>query len=96
MRRKWVIGINVPIHWAQTGIPLNGYMKPDSIIDGNDFVAFINTRGREKMLYGTEFPTIPWGRSRDEIDARGIRPEVQTAFFAENTKRVFKWDADQG
>ena len=30
----------------------------------------INTRGREKMMFGTEFPTIPWERARDEIDAR--------------------------
>ncbi len=27
-------------------------------------VQFINTRGREKMMFGTEFPTIPWERAR--------------------------------
>ena len=32
------------------------------------FVRFINTRGREKMMFGTEFPTIPWERSREELD----------------------------
>ena len=59
-----------------------------------DFVQFINTRGREKMLYGTEYPTIPWERSRSEIDELGIRGDVAPLFFAENARRVFKWDAD--
>ena len=55
------------------------------------FVQFINTRGREKMLFGTEYPTIPWDRARDEIDGLGIRPEVAPLFFRENAERVFKW-----
>ena len=46
------------------------------------------------MMYGTEYPTIPWDRSRADIDALGIRPEVAPGFFADNARRVFKWDAD--
>jgi predicted TIM-barrel fold metal-dependent hydrolase len=59
-----------------------------------DFVQFINTRGKDKMMYGTEYPTIPWGRSRAELDELEIRPAVAPLFFAENARRVFKWDAD--
>ncbi len=59
-----------------------------------EFIQFINTRGREKMLYGTEYPTIAWDRSRAEIDTLGIRPEAAPAFFAENARRIYKWDAD--
>lgn len=58
------------------------------------FVQFINTRGREKMLYGTEYPTIPWDRSRAEIQDLGLRAEAQLAFFEDNARRVYKWDAD--
>jgi predicted TIM-barrel fold metal-dependent hydrolase len=57
-------------------------------------VQFINTRGREKMMFGTEYPTIPWDRARAEIDALQLRPEVTPLFFAENARRVYKWDAD--
>jgi uncharacterized protein len=57
-------------------------------------VQFINTRGRDKMMFGTEFPTIPWDRSRDEIDALGLRAEVAPLFFAENARRIYGWDAD--
>jgi hypothetical protein len=58
------------------------------------FVQFINTRGKEKMLFGTEYPTIPWDRARAELDEMGIRPEVAPAFYTENTRRIFQWDAD--
>ena len=34
IRRKWVRGRHVPIHWAHTGMPRKGNMKPDSRIDG--------------------------------------------------------------
>ncbi|MEX2229632.1 MAG: amidohydrolase family protein [Dehalococcoidia bacterium] len=57
-------------------------------------VQFINTRGREKMMFGTEFPTIPWDRSRDELDALGIREPVQPLFYAENARRIYDWDFD--
>jgi uncharacterized protein len=58
------------------------------------FIEFINTRGREKMLYGTEYPIIAWDRSRLEIDELGLRKESAAAFFEDNARRVFKWDAD--
>lgn len=59
-----------------------------------EFVAFINTRGREKVLFGTEYPTIPWERGREEIDALGLRPDVEPLFFADNARRFYRWDAD--
>jgi uncharacterized protein len=62
----------------------------------DSFVQFINTRGREKMLFGTEYPTIPWERARDEISRLPLRPDVEPRFFSENARRVFKWDADTG
>ena len=83
--------ISVMAHWD------NVFMSTTAVAPKywpEQFVQFINTRGKDKMLYGTEFPTIPWDRSRAEIDALGIRPEVAPAFFADNARRVFKWDAD--
>ncbi len=59
-----------------------------------ELVQFINTRGKEKMMFGTEYPTIDWRRSRDEISALGLREDIQQAFFADNARRAFAWDAD--
>ncbi len=58
------------------------------------FVQFINTRGKEKMMFGTEYPTIDWSRSREDIDALNLRPDAAFLFFAENAKRIYQWDAD--
>ncbi len=58
------------------------------------FVRFINTRGKEKMMFGTEYPTIAWQRGRQEVDELNLRENVQPLFLAENARRAYKWDAD--
>ena len=34
MRRKWVLGRQVPTHCAHSGMPRKGNMKPESRMDG--------------------------------------------------------------
>lgn len=83
--------ISVMAHWDSV------FMSTTSVAPKywpEQLVQFINTRGKDRVMYGTEFPTIPWERSREEIDGIGLRPEVAPAFFADNARRVFKWDAD--
>ena len=60
----------------------------------DNFVHFINTRGKGKMMFGTEFPTIAWDRARSEIEALGLRDDVTEAFYAGNACRAFNWDPD--
>ncbi len=83
--------LSVMAHWD------NVFMATTSVAPKywtREFVQFINTRGREKMLYGTEYPTIAWDRSRAEIADLGIREDAAALYFEENARRVFKWDAD--
>jgi len=83
--------ISVIAHWD------NVFMSCTSVAPKywpESLVQFINTRGKEKMMFGTEFPTIPWVRARDEIDALDLRPDALPLFFADNARRIFKWDAD--
>ncbi|MEX0941682.1 MAG: amidohydrolase family protein [Pseudomonadales bacterium] len=78
-------------HWD------NVYMSCTSVAPRywqDNFIQFINTRGREKMMFGTEFPTIDWTRAREEIAALDLRDNVQPLFFAENAKRAYAWAAD--
>jgi predicted TIM-barrel fold metal-dependent hydrolase len=59
-----------------------------------NFVHFINTRGREKMMFGTEYPTIDWQRGRDDVAGLGLRENVQPLFFRENACRAYDFDFD--
>jgi len=83
--------ISVIAHWD------NVFMATTSVAPKYwpaEFVHFINTRGKAKMMFGTEFPTIDWGRARSEIDDLGLRDDVQDGFFHANAAGVYKWDAD--
>ncbi|MEE9254007.1 MAG: amidohydrolase family protein [Pseudomonadales bacterium] len=78
-------------HWE------NVYMSCTSVAPRywpENLVQFINTRGREKMMFGTEFPTIDWVRGRAEVDELGLRENVAPLFLAENARKAYKWDAE--
>ena len=59
-----------------------------------NFVHFINTRGKEKMMFGTEYPTINWERSRQEIADLALRESVAESFFKGNACRAYNFDFD--
>ena len=59
-----------------------------------NFVYFINTRGKQKMMFGTEYPTIVWDRGRQEADALGLRENVKSLFFRENACRAYNYQFD--
>lgn len=83
--------ISVIAHWD------NVYMACTSVAPRYwpaEFVQFINTRGRQRMMFGTEYPTIDWERSRADLDTLGLRSEVVADFFVENARRAYNWDAD--
>ena len=85
--------IAVVAHWENVALACTSVAPkywPEALIQ------FINTRGRSKTLFGTDYPVLTWQRARAEIAERGLRPEVEPLFFAENAKRIYKWDAEAG
>lgn len=83
--------ISTIAHWD------NVYMSCTSVAPRywpDNFVAFINTRGKRKMLFGTEYPTIPWLREREEVDALGLREEVLPGFLKDNAAKAYDFDFD--
>jgi uncharacterized protein len=50
---------------------------------------FLSTYGRDKVLFGTNFPQLPLGRCAAEARALDLAPEVAAAFLAGNARRVF-------
>lgn len=92
-----LIGIHVGIPWADEMIAMA--WKHENVFIGGDahspkywpesFVKYINSYGRHKVLFGTDFPVLDFGRTMTEIDALGLKPEVRRMFLRDNAIRVF-------
>jgi len=54
-----------------------------------DFVAFMKGPGRERVMFGTNWPMLSASRCLERLDGLGLSDEVRDAFLAGNAKRVF-------
>lgn len=89
--QPWVDeAISTIAHWD------NVYLATTSVAPKywpEQLVQFINTRGKDKVMFGTEFPTIAWDRALSEIAGLPLRDDVRPLFLCENARRVYKWPA---
>lgn len=54
-------------------------------------VAFLNSRGKNKVLYGTNFPVLTHADSLAQIESLGLKEEAKNKLLWENAERVFKF-----
>ncbi len=54
-----------------------------------ELVRFINSRGQDKVLWGTDFPLIDHKESLDQIKALGLKPAAEAKLLYENAARLF-------
>ena len=50
----------------------------------------MNTYGKDKVLFGTNFPQLSLEKCVAQVRELRLSEEVQAKFFGENTRRVFK------
>jgi predicted TIM-barrel fold metal-dependent hydrolase len=50
----------------------------------------MNTYGRQKVLFGTDWPVIDPERAMRDVKDLGLRPESERALLRDNALRVFK------
>lgn len=92
-----LVGIHVGIPWADEMIAMawkheNVFIIADAHAPKywpESFVRYIDSYGRHKVMFGTDFPVLDFARYRAEVDALGLRPESRRAFLRENALRVF-------
>ncbi len=99
-----LIGIHVGIPWHEEMIAMS--WKHDNVYIGCDahspkywpesVVHYINTFGRNKCLFGTDFPVLDFERTRAEVDALGLRPESLERFLRGNAIDVYGLPEDTG
>jgi predicted TIM-barrel fold metal-dependent hydrolase len=93
-----LIGIHIGVPWTDEMIAMcwkheNIYTAGDAYAPRHwpsSFVHYANTYGREKVLFGTDWPVIDPERATKEIDDLGFRPESFACLMRANALRIFK------
>lgn len=93
-----LIGSHIGIPWTEEMIAMawkhkNVYISADAHRPRYwppAFLHYLNTYGREKVLFGTDFPILPFEQTRDDIEALDLRADVLPLFLRENARRVYK------
>jgi predicted TIM-barrel fold metal-dependent hydrolase len=92
-----LIGIHVGIPWHEEMIAMA--WKHKNVFIGCDahrpkywpesFTHYINSYGQDKVIFGTDFPVLPFKRSIDDIDGLGLKPDVRRKLMRDNTLRIY-------
>jgi len=93
-----IIGIHIGWPWVEEAIAIawkhpNVYLGSDAHSPKYwkpEFVQYVKTRGKDKVIFGTDWPVLEFGRTRQEIQDLDFPEEVQQKFFRENVVRVYK------
>ncbi|MCY4389989.1 MAG: amidohydrolase family protein [Desulfurellaceae bacterium] len=93
-----LIGIHLGYPWTEEMISVA--WKHENVYIGSDayaprhwpesFVHFINTWGKDKVLFGTDWPVIDPERAITEIEALELRPESKQKFLSDTALRLFR------
>ncbi|MEQ8345100.1 MAG: amidohydrolase family protein [Sneathiellaceae bacterium] len=93
-----LLGIHIGVPWTDEMISMA--WKHENIFIGGDayapkhwpqqLVHYANSYGREKVLWGTDWPVIDPERSVKEVAALGLRPEAHRALMRDNALRIFR------
>ncbi len=92
-----LVGIHVGIPWHDEMIAMA--WKHPNVFIGSDahsprywpesFVRYLNSYGQDKVIFGTDFPVLDFERTRAEIEALNLKPEVMRKFLRDNAIRIY-------
>jgi predicted TIM-barrel fold metal-dependent hydrolase len=93
-----LIGIHVGIPWTDEMIAMA--WKHKNVYIGCDahrpkywpeaFCKYINSFGQDKVIFGTDFPVLPFKRTIADIDELGFKPEARRKLMRDNVVRIYK------
>ena len=93
-----LLGIHIGVPWTDEMISM--CWKHENVLTAGDayapkywpesFVHYANSYGKEKVLFGTDWPVIDPERAVKEIDELGFRDDAKQLLMRDNALRVFK------
>ncbi|MDG1990700.1 MAG: amidohydrolase family protein [Dehalococcoidia bacterium] len=93
-----LIGIHVGIPWTNEMIAM-AWKHPNVYIGSDahspkywpkELVHYINTYGKEKVIFGTDFPVLDFDRTIKEIEELDINKVALKKLMYENTEKIYK------
>lgn len=97
-----LLGIHIGVPWTDEMIAMA--WKHENVFIGVDayapkhwpqaLVHYLDSYGRSKVLFGTDWPVIDPERAVREIGTLGLRAETQAALMRGNALRVFRLPSD--
>jgi predicted TIM-barrel fold metal-dependent hydrolase len=93
-----LLGIHVGIPWTDEMIAMAWKHKNVFIVADahspkywpEQFVLYIDSYGQDKVIFGTDFPVLRFERTREEVEALGLRPVPKRKFLRDNALKVYK------
>ena len=97
-----IIGIHVGIPWTEEMIAMawkhpNVYIGCDAHSPAywpDSFKHYVNSYGQDKVIFGTDFPILRFERTRQEIEALGLKPAALRKLLRDNANRVYRLGLD--
>jgi predicted TIM-barrel fold metal-dependent hydrolase len=92
-----LIGIHVGIPWHDEMVAMawkhaNVYIGCDAHRPKywpESFRRYINGQGQDKVIFGTDFPVLPFARTVQDIDDLGFKPEARRKLMRDNVLRIY-------
>ena len=93
-----IIGIHIGHPWTEEMISMawkhpNVYIGTDAHLPkywDASLIKFINSRGQDKVLFGTDWPVVDFKRAMQELDKLELREGPKRKLLVENAARVYK------
>jgi uncharacterized protein len=93
-----LVGIHIGIPWHDEMIAMawkhpNVYIGCDAHSPRywpQSFVRYLDSYGRDKVIFGTDFPVLDFDRTMREVMALGLRPETLRALLRDNAARIYR------
>jgi hypothetical protein len=96
-----IVGIHIGYPWVEEMIAVA--WKHPNVFIGSDahspkywdpsFVRFINSRGQDKVLFGTDWPVVDFARAVQEIGELGIKPGPLQKLMRDNAVRAYRLES---
>jgi predicted TIM-barrel fold metal-dependent hydrolase len=93
-----IIGIHIGVPWTEEMLAMS--WKHDRVYIGTDahsprywpkpLIHYLNTFGQDKVLFGTDFPVLDFGKAIEQVNELEIRPEAYAKLMRDNAKRIYK------